>query len=146
MGGKESPKPKISNTILNSLLESREYELKLDNDIYLLKMELYSNDLITLNIRQINNLSFYYYIEYNYDKLLILLLLTNEYYNNISKIYKFCDKVISENKIKLVKNKEKMTLTLKNIIDSQEMECKLVLNKMEITNEERLKIIKDKNK
>ena len=81
-------------------------------------MELLSNDLITLNVRQINNISFYYfYKEYKYDQLLILLILNNEYHNNISKIYQFCDIAITKNKVKLIKEKEKMILLLNNDIN-----------------------------
>ena len=143
MEGTEAPIPVDINNKFNKLLENKEYEFKLDNDIYLLKMELYSNGLISLNIRQINNLFFYYYYkEYSYDNLINLLFLAKEQYDNILKIYKFCDKAISKNRVKLIKTNEKqMTLLLKNIIEFEEIDCKLDLNEMEITNEEMLKIL-----
>ena len=104
MDAPETPMPnenydKSSN--LKELLESKEYELMLDKDFYLLKMELYSNNLINLNIRQINNLSFYYYYkEYKYDKLLKILLLNSKYYDKISKIYEFLDNAIRNKYVK----------------------------------------------
>ena len=39
----QTPKPISNDTNLDDSLESKEYEIKLDNDIYLLKMKLYSN-------------------------------------------------------------------------------------------------------
>ena len=143
MEGTEGPIPVDINNKFSKLLENKEYEFKLDNDIYLLKMELYSNGLISLNIRQINNLFFYYYYkEYSYDNLINLLFLAKEQYDNILKIYKFCDKAIFKNRVKLIKTNEKqMTLLLKNIIEFEEIDCKLDLNEMEITNEEMIKIL-----
>ena len=138
----EAPKTITYNTKLNDLIESKEYKLTLENDTYLLKMESHSNDLISLNVRQINNISFYYfYKEYKYDQLLNLLILNNEYHNNISKIYQFCDIAITKNKVKLIKEKEKMILLLNNIVNFKEVECKLDLNQMKLTNEEMLMIL-----
>ena len=107
MEEKETPYPiEINNN--NNLLEIKEYELNMNNDIYLLKMELKLNDIISLKIRQINDLSFYYYSkDYKYDNLAKLLLLNKDYYDNISKIYKFCDKIISKKRVKLNKDKRK---------------------------------------
>ena len=80
----QTSKPILSDLTLNGSLESKEYELKLDNDIYLLKMELHSNNLISLSVRQTNNLSlYYYYKEFKYESLTNLLLLNYEYYDNI---------------------------------------------------------------
>ena len=142
MDAAETPIPLESNKF-NDILESKEYELKLDNDIYLLKMELHSNDLIIFNLRQMNNLSFNcYYEKYEYDNLLNLLLLNHEFYDNISKIYKFCDKTITKNKVKLIKIKEKkIVIILKNIVDLEEVECKLNLIEIKMTNEEMIKIL-----
>ena len=121
----------------NVPLEVKEYELKLGADTYLLKMENHSNDLITFNVIQINKLSNYHYFkEYNYDKLLNLLFLNKSFYNNISKIYQFCDIAISKNKINLIKDNEKIILSLKNIVNFEEIECKLDLFEKKISNEE----------
>ena len=64
MEEKEAPKP-INNDILTSsqsknceVVENKEYELNLDKDTYLLKMDLYSNQKISFTIRQTNNISF----------------------------------------------------------------------------------------
>ena len=138
----ETPTP-IDINNKPSLLESKEYELKLDNDTYLLKMELNLNEQINLNLRKVNNLSFYCYSkEYKYDSLLKLLLLNKDYYDNISKIYNFFDKAISKKKVKLIKEKEKqMILLLKNVIEFEEIDCKLDLKETKITNEEMIKIL-----
>ena len=139
----ETPIPVDINQNINDLLESKEYELILDKDTYFLKMELYSNNLITLYIRQINNLTFNsYFIEYKYDKLLDLLLLNKKSYDNISKIYNLFDKAFTMKSIKLFKKKEKKIILLfKYIIDFKEMECMLCLNEMKISNEEMIKIL-----
>ena len=101
-------------------------------------MECHSNNVITLKLQQTNKLSYYYYFkEYNYDKLLNLLFLNKSFYNNIPKIYQFCDIAISKNKVNLIKyNENKILLSLKNIINFEEIECKLDLIKKKITNEE----------
>ena len=112
----EAPSPININNKKYNILESKEYELKLDNDIYLLKMELKLNDIISLKIRQINDLSFYYYSkEYKYDNLIKLLLLNKDYYDNISKIFNFFDKAFSIKKVKLIKTKEKQMILLLKI-------------------------------
>ena len=122
----------------NESLESKEYELKLGSNTYLLKMECHSNNVITLNLQQTNKLSYYYFFkEYNYDKLLNLLFLNKPFYNNISKIYQFCDIAISKNKVNLIKdNENKIILSFKNIVNFEEIECKLDLIQKKITNEE----------
>ena len=64
MEEKEAPKP-INNDIRTSsqsknceVVENKEYELNLDKDTYLLKMDLYSNQKISFTIRQTNNILF----------------------------------------------------------------------------------------
>ena len=122
---------------LNGLFGSYEYKLKLDNEIYLLKMELHLNDnTISFKIRELNNISIYYYKEYKYDKLLIILLLNKEIYDNISKIYEFCDTAIKNKKIKLIKNKDnKIALLLKNYVDFKEIGFKIDLIEIKVQDE-----------
>ena len=128
---------------MHEILESKEYELSIDNDAFILKMELLSNNLISFKINELKNLSSnYYYQEYKYDMLINILLLNNEFYGNISKIYKFCDKAFTKNKVKLIKDKEnKIVLFFKNIVDYEEIECKLDIFEIKLTNEEMLKTL-----
>lgn len=86
----------------NKTLESREYELIMNNDTYSLKIELLPNEKISFKIRQINNLSlYYYYNEYGYDELMKNLIIPAQNYDNIEKVFKFYDTALLKNKISL---------------------------------------------
>ena len=78
---------------------SQEYELNLGEDIYLLKMEIISKQKIGFNIRQINNISYYYfYEEYDYESLIKELTLPAQHYDSIDKVFKFYDIAINKKK------------------------------------------------
>ena len=78
-----TPSISLNNDI--KCLASKEYELKLEEDIYTLKLALLSNEKISFHIRQINNISYYYfYNEYEYDTLIKELVLLH----NIMIIWK----------------------------------------------------------
>ena len=70
--------------------EIKEYELKLNNDIYRLTLEHTFDEIIFMTIRQINNLSFYIYKNnFNYEEITKNLSLLKEHYNDIIKSDKF---------------------------------------------------------
>ena len=95
------------------LLENKKYELNLNKDSYLLKIELYSNQKISFKIRQTNNISFYYfYKEYGYEELIKGLLLPAQYYDNINKVFSFYDTAVLKNKVTLRQDKEKKNMIL----------------------------------
>ena len=152
MEEKEAPKP-INNDIRTSsqsknceVVENKEYELNLDKDTYLLKMDLYSNQKISFTIRQTNNISFYYfYKEYSYEELIKNLFLPVQQYDNIKKVFSFYDTAIIKNKVTLIQEKEKknMILLLKIALFFEDIEAKLFLNEIKLTNEEMLKILFD---
>ena len=72
------------------IIESVQHELNCNNNIYLLTIEMYSNEKINFNIRQINNISLYaYHKELRYEKLINILLLHKNHYDNISKVYNY---------------------------------------------------------
>ena len=142
----EAAKP-IININLNDRtkyhsLQNKEYELYLDKNIYLLKVEIYSNEKKYFNLNQINDISFnYYYKEYTYQESINTLLLPSQYYENISKVFKFLDIAFSKNKTSLFYDKDQKTmiLSLKMPIGFDEIESKLNLNEVQLTTEELLK-------
>ena len=152
----EAAKP--INSSLNSLspvtqesepLETKEYELNLNKDTYLLKIQLIKHEKISFKIRQTNNLFFYYYYkEFGYEELRKALSLPVEHYDNISKVFKFYDTAVLKNKVFLVQEKGKkgMVLLLKIALFFDDMESKLFLNEIKLTNEEMLTILFDEIK
>ena len=126
------------------LIPGKEYELNLEKDTYLLKIDIISKERISFNIRQINNISYYYfYQEYDYQTLIKELVLPAQHYDNIEKIYKFYDTSIEKKKVVLNYDKEKkeMILLLKINIMFDEIESKLYLKENQLTNEEMIKIL-----
>ena len=125
-------------------IPGKEYELNLEKDTYLLKIDIISKERISFNIRQINNISYYYfYQEYDYQTLIKELVLPAQHYDNIEKIYKFYDTSIEKKKVLLNYDKEKkeMILLLKINIMFDEIESKLYLKENQLTNEEMIKIL-----
>ena len=128
----------------NELISIKEYKLNLNDDTYLLKMEIISKQKIGFNIRQINNISYqYYYEEFDYETLIKKLTLPAQHYDNIDKIFKFYDTGINKKKIVLTydKDKKEMVLVLKIIIMFDEIESKLCLKENLLTSEEMIKIL-----
>jgi len=119
MDEKEAPKPINNDTCISlqsencEVVENKEYELNLDKDTYLLKMDLYSNQKIYFAIRQANNISFYYfYKEYTYEELIANLFLPAQHYDNIKKVFSFYDTAIIKNTVTLIQEKEKKNMIL----------------------------------
>ena len=130
-------------------LETKEYELNLNKDTYLLKMQLSKHEKISFKIRQTNNLFFYYYYkEFGYEELRKALSLPVEHYNNISKVFKFYDTAVLKNKVFLVQEKGKkgMVLLLKITLFFEDIESKIFLNEIRLTNEEMITILFDEIK
>ena len=136
---------KINTPKINKApLCSKEYELNLGQDTYLLKMEVITEDKMSFNLRQVNNISFaYFYQEYDYDTLVKELLIPGQHYNNIEKVYKFYDTAIEKQKVILSYDKDKnaMILLLKITISFDDIESKLYLKEYQLTNEEMIKIL-----
>ena len=129
---------------INNQEFERHYEFSLSNDIYLVVIKALSEERIVFQIRQINNISFYYYEkEFTYEEISQIFLLQKNYYDSINKIFKFFDKAVNNSKVTLSQNKEKKTLvlTLKKIMDFDEIDCSFDLMEKKITNEEMLKIL-----
>ena len=126
------------------LKETKEYELNFNKDTFLLTIELLSNEKISFKIRQINNISFiYFYKEYSFNDLNKYLLLPIQHYDDISKIFKFYDTAVLKNKVTLLQDKDKksMVLLLKITLFFDDIESKLYLDEIQLTNEQMLKIL-----
>lgn len=130
----ETPEKEIEN--------SKEYELKLNKDIYLLNMSK-DSDIIHFNVKQINELSYYNYEnEYKYDELIKKLLLQKEDYDNINTIFYFLDVSFSKGNAFLTNNnknkKQNLILVIK---DNNDKEYLFELKQVKIKNEDAIKIL-----
>ena len=137
-----TPAPLVDKPELENMQNN--YQLDFNNDTYLLTIKTISSEKILFNLRQINNISFYYYEKiYEYEEITKILLLEKNYYDNINKIFKFLDTAIKRNIVSLTQDKLKkiMILSLKKVMDFDEVECCLNLIENKITNEEMITIL-----
>ena len=127
----------------NGLIETKNYKLNLDNDTFLLTIETFPNENIEFKVKQINELSIsYFYKKYYFEEILQKLYLYKEFNKNISNILKFIDASISQNKMILIKDKEKkIKLSLKRIIDLNEIDCIIELDEIKLKNEELVQLL-----
>lgn len=132
-----------------SINASQKYELKLEDIIYSLEVQLNSEDKLSFKLTKSDNLSLYYYFkEFNYNDILNLLPLNKEQFDNLSKIFSFFDKVVTNKELNLVfnQNDKEMILKFKTILDSKEFESEIKLNEIKLSNEEMFKILLDREK
>ena len=118
---------------------NKTYELMLNKDIYLLNIKIYTNEKICFNLNIKNKKYFIKYKnEYKYDEIIKLLLLQNELYENLYKIFKYFDTQFSQNKIILLKNNNNMRLLInkENEEKNNEKECYIDLLEEKISYEE----------
>lgn len=121
---------------------AKSYELQLGKLSYLLSMKLYNDEKITFQLRQtISISSTIYYKEFNLDDLIKLLSLSKDNFENLSKIFTFLDTQLSNNKVVILQDEKTMKLCVKNIIDSKEVECTLVIDEKQLSNEEMLSML-----
>ena len=122
-------------------LESKEYNLTAnDNNNYELKMKAFNNDKISFNIHQINkitNLS--YESTFTYEAIAKILFLERTFYNNIQKVFKFCDTALSKGKVQIIpeiKTSKRIKFLLKKSMDFDEVICQFYLNEKINTKDE----------
>ena len=117
----------ILKSIEPEIIETKKYEMKLNEDIYMLIMDMYSNENINFKISPKNDLlsKANFSKVYSYEELIKKLILHKEHYDNISKVFKFYDISLSKNRVSLVfdKNKKIMKLSLRKILDYDEIDC-----------------------
>jgi chaperonin cofactor prefoldin len=135
---KEEPKSLIN--------DSKLYELNFGSNLYSLLVEIYSDEKIKFNLRERNKLSLFYYIkDYQYKEILDILGLNKNRYENISKIFEFCDDSLKNKNVYLKYQKEDkiMILKFKIKINSDEFECDIKLDEKKLDNDDALKILFD---
>ena len=90
------------------VIQSNEYDFQINEENYKLKIEALSNQTIHFYLKQTNKLPIYYYEKnFAYEEILQSLVLTKSLYNDIAKIFKFCDISITKKKMNLKEEKEK---------------------------------------
>ena len=139
----EEPEPETPDEILNY----KNYELNLKEDIYSFEIELFSSNLISFKLSKSNTLSLYYYIKkYKIIDIFTILSLNKNKYADLSEIILCFDEIIKNKNLNLVyDNVNKiMILKIKRVIDSKEIESNLKLNEIKFTNEEMFKVLIDK--
>ena len=121
---------------------AKSYELQMGKLSYLFSMKLHTDEKIIFQLRQtINISSTIYYKEFNLDDLIKQLSLSKEHFENLLKIFKFLDTQLSNNKVVMAQDEKSMKLSVKNIIDSKEVECTLVIDEKQLSNEEMLSML-----
>ena len=138
---KKTPNP---DDLPKSLIENKVYKLNQDKDLYSLTIETFTNGNITFKVFQ-NNVesSVYYFKEYKYDDILPKLYLYKEQCDSISKVLKYLDVIISQNKVTLNKENKMMKILIKKPSDIFESEIQTILELDEnvIKNEDMLKML-----
>ena len=125
----------ISNTDCEGeLIESKSYDMFLDNIEYELIIKL-MNSIIEFKLIQKNIINSCYYAE-KYDLQNINKHLYT-FFNNIKDVFHFYDKILKKNKVKLSKEKNKICLIFKGVINfDEEIETKLELKEIKLNKEE----------
>ena len=128
-------------------IDSKEYVMNIDQETYLLKIIIYSNQTINFNVKQTNILTFNYYEKtHDYEAILDKLILIKNQYKNMDKILKFIDKAISKKDIRLQKDqtedkKNQLIIIAKRPVDYEVIEAKIELNEKKIKTEEMIKLL-----
>ena len=116
------------------LIESKSYDMFLDNIEYELIIKL-MNSIIEFKLIQKNIINSCYYEE-KYDLQNINKNLYS-FFNNVKDVFYCYDKILKKNKVKLSKEKNKICLVFKKIINfDEEIETKLELKKIKLNKEE----------
>ena len=108
----ETIEPELSkeNEIINY---HRQYELKLNDELYNLIIYTISKNIIVFKMRQSHFISFtFYYAEYKYDDLLNQLTLEKNNYKDVNKLLELFDVLIKNNDINVHKETKKNNIAL----------------------------------
>ena len=81
---------------------------------------------------------YHYFKEFKYDDILNILLLHKNQYEDVSKIFHFIDKVITNKKVNLEYNKDNntMKLKIKRVSDFDEFESEIILSGIKLSYDE----------
>ena len=113
------------------------YQLSENDKEYTLTIELYENKEIQFIVRE-NNETFQtqYKKSLKYPELLKILLFPKDYYTSLDKIYTIINKYAEKKKINIVHKPENLILIIKKILDIDEIECPIELEKKSISSKE----------
>ena len=126
----------------NEVIESTKDEFKIDDEIFNLIIELNSDNKIYFKLINSNVISLYYYMNvYNYEDIIQLLNLDKEHYKNLKTIFKFLNTALLKKKLNIIKNKNIYIIKIIRVIDFDEFEIELQLNKMKLSDDEMFKIL-----
>ena len=130
---------KLDNEI--KFKEVKKYNMKLEDDSFLLTIKICSDETISFYLKQSNKRSFSKYIhEYKYDQIIQTLSLSKDIYNDIAKVFKYYDDAIMKSEILLTKEKNIFKLKKKKKNNSNEKEgeseCCIELFEEKLSNED----------
>ena len=142
-----TPAPILGQSFDNIyLLDSKTYKLPAnDNNIYELKMSLFSETLL-FKIRPLKNISLLNYEKkFDYEEIAKILFLEKSYYKNVEKIFTFCDKALNDKKVTIYPELEKhqIKVILKKKMDYDEVDCEFYLHEKKNTKDEMIQILTD---
>ena len=126
-------------------LESKTYDLPVNDNIYELKMEAINTEKLSFTVRQKDKINVLSYEKiFNYDEITKIFLLEKNFYNDIQKIFKFCDTALNKGKVTLIpeiENHKGIKFLLKKIMDFEEIECQFYLSEKIINKDEIIQIL-----
>ena len=117
-------------TLDSELLDNKEYKLQLNNNNYILYVEIYSEETILLKIVQTDIISNWEYKKlFKYENIIKELYSLKEIYHNIKDVFQFLDETLTKGRFKLIENKQKKTMiiSIKLEINFKEMESQISL-------------------
>ena len=134
----------IDEPFKNNIIQRKSYEIKTNENMYELIIEIISDNNISFKAKQKNIISFSIFsIEYKYDDLIKKFFLEKSHYENIYKIFDFLNISIEKNKISLIQDKNNLKLILKKLLDYDEVDCCIELKEKKLKNEEKLNALSD---
>ncbi len=106
--------PKIKE-LENGIVIWNHYLLKLDSTPFKLTIEIdIKNNTLTFKLRQVDNISYYYYVSvFNYEDIIKRLNLEKNDFKDIKNIADLLDTTIKNEKVLINKDEEKNELFLK---------------------------------
>ena len=107
-----------------NIIESKEYEIEMNKEKYILIIEKYKNKLNFRLRKKEKMILIEYNKEYEYEDMIKELLLDKEYYNEIDKIYKLYENLIEKGKVSIMKIEGIMKLIIKKENNNEEIELK----------------------
>ena len=113
----ENPKKMDSNIkdLENGIIVQNQYLLKFDSTPFKLTIEINKkNNTLSFKLRQVDNISYYYYVSvFNYEDIIKLLNLEKNDFKDIKNIADLLDTTIKNEKVLINKDEEKNELFLK---------------------------------